>query len=394
MSMKPLDGVTVLALEQAVAAPFATRQLADLGARVIKIERPKDGDFARNYDETVHGQSSHFIWLNRSKESICLNLKHPSARRVIEKLVLRSDVFIQNLAPGALGRLGFTEEFLKEIKPNLVICNISGYGNDGPYSSKKAYDLLIQCEAGLMSITGTEEIPSKAGISIADIAAGMYAYSGILTALFRRERTSSGAVINVSMLEALGEWMGFPAYFTNYGGQPPLRTGASHATIFPYGPFTAGDGKTIFIGIQNEREWDLFCSQVLVKPELGKDEKFSLNSRRVTNRKTLLKIIEDCFSHITSDILIKRLDEAKIASARLNSIEEFWNHPQLKARQRWRTVETPKGDVQALIPPATLDNYEPVMSGVPALGSSTESILQELGFSADSIISLKTDGAL
>ena len=394
MSMKPLDGVTVLALEQAVAAPFATRQLADLGARVIKIERPKDGDFARNYDETVHGQSSHFIWLNRSKESICLNLKHPSARRVIEKLVLRSDVFIQNLAPGALGRLGFTEEFLKEIKPNLVICNISGYGNDGPYSSKKAYDLLIQCEAGLMSITGTEEIPSKAGISIADIAAGMYAYSGILTALFRRERTSSGAVINVSMLEALGEWMGFPAYFTNYGGQPPLRTGASHATIFPYGPFTAGDGKTIFIGIQNEREWDLFCSQVLVKPELGKDEKFSLNSRRVTNRKTLLKIIEDCFSHITSDILIKRLDEAKIASARLNSIEEFWNHPQLKARQRWRTVETPKGDVQALIPPATLDNYEPVMSGVPALGSSTDSILQELGFSADSIISLKTDGAL
>ena len=245
-----------------------------------------------------------------------------------------------------------------------------------------------------MSITGTEEIPSKAGISIADIAAGMYAYSGILTALFRRERTSSGAVINVSMLEALGEWMGFPAYFTNYGGQPPLRTGASHATIFPYGPFTAGDGKTIFIGIQNEREWDLFCSQVLVKPELGKDEKFSLNSRRVTNRKTLLKIIEDCFSHITSDILIKRLDEAKIASARLNSIEEFWNHPQLKARQRWRTVETPKGDVQALIPPATLDNYEPVMSGVPALGSSTDSILQELGFSADSISSLKTDGAL
>ncbi len=392
--MKPLEGVTVLALEQAVAAPFATRQLADLGARIIKIERPKVGDFARSYDQTVKGQSSHFIWLNRSKESLTIDLKHSSALEILDRLIGKSDVFIQNLAPGAVERLGLSNDRLKKINPNLIICNISGYGSDGPYSLKKAYDLLIQCESGVMSVTGTEETPSKAGISIADIAAGMYSYSGILTALYQKERNGKGSILEVSMLEALGEWMGFPAYFTHYGGDAPPRTGASHATIFPYGPFLAGDNKTVFLGIQNEREWRLFCAEVLEDPEIADDKRFSSNSRRVSNKAPLTSTIDKVFSKLKASEIIERLDGAQIANARLNSVDEFWNHPQLKARKRWKKVDTPKGEVMSLIPPVTMDKVTPVMNPIPSLGSHTESILVELGFTKDFVKQLYKDGAI
>ena len=387
--MRPLDGITVLALEQAVAAPFATRQLADLGARIIKVERPEVGDFARKYDRTVHGQSSHFIWLNRSKESLTLDLKQPSAKEILEKLIKKSDVFIQNLAPGAVDRLGFSRNKLQKIKEEIIICNISGYGSDGPYSSKKAYDLLIQCESGVVSITGSEDTPSKTGISIADIAAAMYSYSGILTALFQRERTGKGAVLDVSMLEALGEWMGFPAYFTHYGGNSPKRTGASHATIHPYGPFVAGDGKTVFLGIQNEREWQIFCARVLEQPELAHDPKFSSNSDRFANKDVLTEVITRRFSKLSSKEVIKRLDDSKIANARLNSVEEFFNHPQLAARNRWKNLNTPNGIVKSLVPPVTMDNFQPRMDPVPAVGADTESILLECGFSKANITSLR-----
>ncbi len=392
--MKPLEGVTVLALEQAVAAPFATRQLADLGARVIKIERPKVGDFARSYDQTVKGQSSHFIWLNRSKESLTIDLKHSSALEILDRLIGKIDVFIQNLAPGAVERLGLSNDRLKKINPNLIICNISGYGSDGPYSLKKAYDLLIQCESGVMSVTGTEETPSKAGISIADIAAGMYSYSGILTALYQKERNGKGSILEVSMLEALGEWMGFPAYFTHYGGDAPPRTGASHATIFPYGPFLAGDKKSVFLGIQNEREWRLFCAEVLEDPKIADDQRFSSNSRRVSNKASLTSTIDKVFSKLKASEIIERLDGAKIANARLNSVDEFWNHPQLKARKRWKKVDTPKGEVLSLIPPVTMDKITPVMNPIPSLGSHTESILVELGFTKDFVKQLYKDGAI
>ncbi len=387
--MRPLDGITVLALEQAVAAPFATRQLADLGARIIKVERPEVGDFARKYDRTVYGQSSHFIWLNRSKESLTLDLKQPSAKDILEKLIRKSDVFIQNLAPGAVDRLGFSRNKLQETKENIIICNISGYGSDGPYSSKKAYDLLIQCESGVVSITGSEDTPSKTGISIADIAAGMYSYSGILTALFQRERTGKGTVLDVSMLEALGEWMGFPAYFTHYGGNSPKRTGASHATIHPYGPFVAGDGKTVFLGIQNEREWKIFCSRVLEQPELVHDPKFISNSDRFANKDVLTEVINRRFSKLSSKEVIKRLDDSKIANARLNSVEEFFNHPQLAARNRWRDLNTPNGMVKSLVPPVTMDNFQPRMDPVPVVGADTESILLECGYSKANIRNLR-----
>jgi len=285
--MLPLEGVTVVSLEQAVAAPFATRQLADLGARVIKVERPEVGDFARSLDRTVQGLSSHFVWLNRSKESLTLDLKKEGAREVLERHVGRADVFVQNLAPGAAGRLGFGARSLRERHPRLIVCDVSGYGSSGPYRDKKAYDLLVQCEAGLVSITGTEETPSKVGIAVADIAAGMYANSGILAALLRRERTGEGASLEVSLFEALGEWMGFPLYYAMYGGKEPPRSGARHASIAPYGPFECGDGEQIFFGIQNEREWERFCEAVLGRPEMAGDELFDDNSRRVENREAL-----------------------------------------------------------------------------------------------------------
>lgn len=377
-AMLPLDGITVVSLEQAVAAPFATRQLADAGARVIKVERPGSGDFARGYDRTVHGQSSHFVWLNRSKESLALDLKTEPARAVLWRLLETADVFLHNLAPGAVDRLGFGADVVRARNQRLIVCEISGYGAGGPYGDKKAYDLLIQCESGVVSVTGTPDTPSKSGISIADIASGMYAYSGVLQALLRRAQTGEGAAFEVSMLEALGEWMSYPAYFAAYGGSPPPRTGAAHATIYPYGPFAAGDGKSVFFGIQNEREWAAFCTTVLERPELGSDDRFTPNPQRVANRQTLAAIFDEVFGAIDSAELTRRLDEAQIANARLNSPTEFWKHPQLVARGRKRSVGTPGGPVDALLPPVTIGG-EPRMDPVPAVGEHTDAILAELG---------------
>ncbi|HSP23456.1 MAG TPA: CaiB/BaiF CoA-transferase family protein [Planococcus sp. (in: firmicutes)] len=378
--MLPLQGITVVSLEQAVAAPFATRQLADLGARVIKVERPGPGDFARGYDKTVNGLSSHFVWTNRSKESITLDLKHEEAKKVLDKLLSEADVFIQNLAPGAVDRLGFSAQELQKKYPKLIICSISGYGTFGPYTNKKAYDLLIQCEAGLVSVTGTEETPSKAGISIADIAAGMYTYTGVLTAIISRYKTGKGAIIEVSMLEALAEWMGYPLYYSAYGKSEPQRTGASHATIYPYGPFKAGDQKMVFLGIQNEREWVQFCEEVLNNADIAVDERFNNNSKRVANKDALRAIIETVFQNMDSDGIISSLEGAKIANARLNTVTELVDHPQLQARNRWREVDSPVGILKALLPPVTSDEFDTVMNPVPAVGEHTAAILEEFGF--------------
>ena len=373
----------MVSIEQAVAAPFATRQLADAGARVIKVERPGPGDFAREYDETVRGMSSHFVWLNRSKESVALDLKTEHGREVMQRLVANADVFVQNLAPGAAARLGLGADQLHESHPELIHCSISGYGEGGPYTDKKAYDLLVQCEAGLLSVTGSPEASAKAGISIADIAAGMYAYTGILTALIRRNIAQRGATIEISMLEALAEWMGFPMYYAVYGGTPPPRTGASHAAIAPYGPFSCQDGKLVFIGIQNQREWAVFCESVLRKPELAADPRFSSNSRRVTHRTDLTEEINLIFHTMASEEVVSRLDAANIANARLRDMFELAEHPQLEARGRWAEVDSPVGSLRTLIPPATLDGDEPVMGRIPEPGEHTAAVLAELGISEE-----------
>lgn len=392
--MLPLSGITVVALEHAVAAPFATRQLADLGARVIKVERPGAGDFARSYDETVRGMSSHFVWLNRSKESVTLDLKAPRAAEIMARLVDRADVFVQNLASGAAERLGLSAETLLARNPRLIVCDISGYGSDGLYHEKKAYDLLIQGEVGLVSITGTEDTPSKTGISTADISAGMYAYSGILTALYRRERTSKGGHVEVSLFEALGEWMAYPLYYARFGGSPPRRTGAHHATIVPYGPYPVGDGRSVMLGLQNEREWVSFCREVLLQPELAGDPRFEKNSRRLANREALDEILREVFGGWTAEELVDRLDRAQIANARANTMEEVWDHPQLKARGRWRSVDTPVGPVPALIPPCSLDGVEPRMDPIPSLGEHTDKVLTELGYDSEEIRQLREDSIL
>ncbi len=392
--MLPLEGITVVSLEQAVAAPFATRQLADLGARVIKVERPEVGDFARGYDRTVNGLASHFVWLNRSKESLTLNLKEDGAKEVLRRLIEGADVFVQNLAPGAAARLGLGAEELRDEHPRLIHCSISGYGEGGSYTQKKAYDLLVQCEAGLVSITGTPETPSKVGISIADIAAGMYAHSGILVALLRRERTGEGATIEVSMLEALGEWMGFPAYFAGYGGKEPQRSGASHAAIAPYGPFECGDGGVIFLGIQNEREWENFCEAVLGQPALARDERFESNSERVSNRDDLHKEIEAILEGLSSEEAIERLEAAKIANARMRTVQSFLDHPQLEARERWREVGSPVGPLRALIPPVTMQGVESAMKPIPEVGEHTDAILEELDLDDGTVADLHRTGAV
>ena len=378
--MRPLEGITVVALEQAVAAPFASRQLADLGARVIKVERPGSGDFARGYDETVKGQSSHFVWLNRSKESLALDIKDPADRQVLDALVARADVFLQNLAPGACRRLGLDADTLRAQHPELIHVSISGYGEGGPYEQKKAYDLLVQCEAGLVSVTGTPDTPSKAGISVADIAAGMYAYSGVLTAVIQRLRTGAGATIEVSMLEALAEWMGFPMYYAAYGGSDPKRTGASHAAIAPYGPVRVAAGERVFLGIQNEREWQRFCADVLGRSELAADRRFSTNTLRSDNRDELTVVIEQITGALDADELVRRLDAAQIASARLRTMSGLVDHPQLAARDRWREFGSPAGPLRGLLPPATFVGQEPPSPGpVPAVGEHTAAILAELG---------------
>ena len=393
--MRPLDGITVVTLEHAIAAPFATRQLADLGARVIKIERPGVGDFARGYDERVRGLASHFVWTNRSKESLTLDVKHPDAQAILARLIReQADVVVQNLAPGAAARLGLSHAALSAAKPGLIVCDISGYGDDGPYRDRKAYDLLIQGESGFVSVTGTAQQPSKAGASIADIAAGMYAYTNILAALLQRQRTGRGRHIDISMLESLVEWVGYPLYYAFDGAAPPERTGASHATIYPYGPFPAGDGKLVMLGLQNEREWAAFCAKVLLQPALASEERFSTNSRRSAARDELHALIVDAFAALTAAEVVARLDDARIANARVNTMHDVWEHPQLRARDRWREIGTPAGAVPALLPPGSWADGEPRMDPVPALGEHTDAILGELGYAASRIAELRAAKAI
>jgi crotonobetainyl-CoA:carnitine CoA-transferase CaiB-like acyl-CoA transferase len=391
---RPLEGITVVSLEHAIAAPFCTRQLADLGARVIKVERPGRGDFARDYDQRTRGLASHFAWVNRSKESLTLDLKQPAALAVLQSLLARADVLVQNLAPGAAARMGLTHAALRAEHPRLVVCDISGYGNDGPYRDKKAYDLLIQSEAGFLSVTGTPETPSKSGNSIADIAAGMYAYSGVLAALLQRERTGEGGHIDVSMLEALGEWMGFPLYYAYEGAPPPPRSGASHATIYPYGPFAAGDGKTVMLGLQNEREWKVFCEQVLLQPALAVAPRFASNARRNEHRSELQAIILAAFGALTAEQVTGRLDGAQIANARVNGMDEVWAHPQLAARGRVTQVDSPVGPIDALLPPGVHSGFDYRMDAIPAVGQHTEAILRELGLDDARIAAMRDAGAI
>jgi crotonobetainyl-CoA:carnitine CoA-transferase CaiB-like acyl-CoA transferase len=393
--MQPLKGITVVTLEHAIAAPFATRQLADLGARVIKIERPGVGDFARGYDERVRGLASHFVWTNRSKESLTLDVKHDEAQKILLRLILEeADVLVQNLAPGAAARLGLSYEALAKLKPGIIVCDISGYGSDGPYRDKKAYDLLIQSEAGFVSVTGTPDTPSKAGPSIADIAAGMYAYTNILAALMHRQQTGEGQRIDLSMLESLSEWMSYPLYYAFEGAAPPPRTGASHATIYPYGPFPAGDGKTVMLGLQNEREWKVFCEKVLLQPALASEERFSSNAKRSSERAVLSALIIEAFSKLSAEQVAQRLEQAGIANAQVNTMQEVWTHPQLKARERWREVATPAGPIPALLPPGSWQHGAPRMDAVPALGQHTNAILGHYGYSAERIAGLRAEGVV
>ena len=389
----PLQGVTVVAVEQAVAGPFATRQLADLGARVIKIERPDGGDFARAYDVTVKGMASHFVWLNRSKESLTLDLKRPEAMRVIERLLENADVFLQNLAPGAIDRLGLGADALRRRYPRLIICNLSGYGTSGPYADKKAYDLIIQSEVGMLAVTGTQDTPSKVGVSIADISAGMYAYSGILTALLARKDSGEGTVVDVALIDTLGEWMSYAAYYTQYGGTQPPRSGASHATIAPYGSYRTCDG-AIIIAVHNKVEWTEFCSRVLLQPALAEDPRFQTNVLRVRHREALTEAIEAVLMHLPSAEVLRRLETASIANARVNSIGEYLQHPQLAARDCWREIESPSGPIRALVPPVRLQDVEPAMGAVPALGQHSRAILEQLQFDRDTIARWARDGVI
>ncbi|NMG68030.1 CoA transferase [Azoarcus indigens] len=378
----PLEGITVVSLEHAIAAPLATRHLADLGARVIKIERPGVGDFARAYDRRVEGLASHFVWVNRSKESLTLDLKQPQAREILAALLEQADVLVQNLAPGAAARLGLAHEELAPRHPRLIVCDISGYGDDGPYTEKKAYDLLIQSESGFLSVTGTPEDNVKAGISVADIAAGMYAYSGILAALIERGRTGRGRRVEIAMLDAMVEWMGFPMYYAWQGQPAPVRAGAAHATIYPYGPFKAGDGRTVMLGLQNEREWALFCDQVLRQPALRADPRFIDNAARNIHREALHALIEDSFAALDAEQVIDRLEAAGIANAHVNTMADLWRHPQLQARGRWTTVDSPAGPLPALQPPGMGPQRPARMAPIPALGAHTEAILAELGYTS------------
>lgn len=386
----PLDGVLVVSVEQAIAAPFASRQLADLGARVIKIERRDGGDFARAYDTSVKGLSAHFVWLNRSKESLTVDLKHPAAGDILQKLLQRADVFVQNLAPGAADRLGLSAPTLRAVHPRMIVCNISGYGTSGPYAPKKAYDLLVQSEAGVVSITGADDLPCRVGISIADIAAGMYAYSGILTALFQRRATGVGCTMNVSLFDALAEWMGFPMYHTAYTGRELQRSGPNHVSIAPYGPFRGADGH-VYLAVQNAREWTRFCAQVLGRPAVENDERFRTNELRLQHREALRAVIEETFATLNAEEIEAKLEGAQIAHARMNSVREVIDHPQLTARSRWTEIGSEAGPLRALPPPVAIEGVEPVMGAVPALGQHTSAILQELGFADDVVANWKRE---
>ena len=391
---RPLDGITVVSLEHAIAAPFCTRQLADMGARVIKIERPGSGDFARGYDERVRGLSSHFVWTNRSKESLTLDLKRDEADDVMQRLLESADVLVQNLAPGAAARLGLSFDALHARYPRLIVCDISGYGEGGPYQDKKAYDLLIQSESGFLSVTGTQDDPVKAGCSIADIAAGMYAYSAILNALLLRQKTGLGSRLDVSMLESMVEWMGFPMYYAFEGAKPPVRAGAAHASIYPYGPFPVGDGSTIMLGLQNEREWRVFCAQVLRQPTLAEDARFISNSQRTANRDALRDLIVAAFADLSIEQVTQRLEDAQIANARVNDMAGVWAHPQLQARGRWSQVDSPAGMLPALLPPASSNAFAPRMAAVPKVGENTDAVLASLGYAPDQIAQLHASEAV
>ena len=392
--MLPLKDIVVVAVEQAVAAPFATRHLADLGARVIKVERPDGGDFARSYDGAVHGLSSHFVWLNRTKESLTLDLKRPEASTVLSQLLERADVFVQNLAPGAASRLGTAPADLHARYPRLIVCEISGYGSSGPYANEKAYDLLVQSEVGLVSITGSEAEPAKAGVSVADIAAGVYALSGILTALLARAQSGRGTIVEVSLFDALSEWMGFAAYYTTYGGSPPPRTGAHHASIAPYGPFRTRDGDTVVLAVQNAREWTRFCAEVLGWSELADDDRFRTNSLRVANRRALHIAIESTLGSLPASDVVARLKAARIAHARVNSVAEYLEHPQLAERDVWREIGSPAGVLRAMIPPVRMAGVAPALGPVPALGQHTDAILRELGVNGDTIARWRREGVI
>ena len=382
---RPLDGITVISLEHAIAAPFCTRQLADMGARVIKIERPGVGDFARNYDTRTRGLASHFVWTNRSKESLTLDLKHPDAQEVLQQLLAQADVLVQNLAPGASARMGLSFEVLHAKFPKLIVCDISGYGEGGPYETKKAYDLLIQSESGFVSVTGSPDTPAKAGCSLSDIAAGSYAYSSILNALLLRHKTGLGSRLDVSMLESTVEWMSFPLYYAFEGAAPPPRAGASHATIYPYGPFPVGDGASVMLGLQNEREWQVFCEKVLRQASLATDVLYDNNSKRSANRDKLRALIVEAFSSMTIEQVVERLELAQIANARVNEMKDVWAHPQLQARERWVQVGSPAGPLPALLPPASNNQFQARMDPVPDIGQHTRAILSELGVKAEAI---------
>jgi len=394
MTSRPLDGITVVALEHAIAAPFCTRQLAEMGARVIKIERPQVGDFARGYDSRVKGLASHFVWTNRSKESLTLDLKHKQAQEILTRLLSQSDVLVQNLAPGAAARLDLSYDKLSAQYPRLIVCDISGYGEDGPFRDKKAYDLLIQSESGFLSVTGSPEQPAKAGCSIADIAAGMYAYTHILAALMHRQSTQRGASIDVSMLESMVEWMGYPLYYAFEGAAPPPRAAAAHATIYPYGPFQAGDGQSVMLGLQNEREWESFCKEVLGRPELIADARFSNNAARAQHRDTLGAIIDQVFGSLTAAEVVFRLESAQIANARVNEMKDVWDHAQLRARGRWTSVQTPVGEIPALLPPGKSSAFDPSIRAIPELGQHTNAILAELGYSESEIGQMRASGVI
>ena len=393
--MQPLKGITVVSLEHAIAAPFATRQLADLGARVIKVERPNGGDFARKYDERAKGMSSHFVWTNRSKESLTLDLKDPEALATLKLLISQeADVLVQNLAPGAAKRMDLSYEDLSKSKPGIIVCDISGYGSDGPYANKKAYDLLIQSEAGFLSTTGTQDQVAKAGISIADISAGMYAYTNILAALMHRQQTGQGQCIDISMMESLSEWMSYPLYYAMDGAEPPARAGASHASIYPYGPFEAGDAKVVMLGLQNEREWLVFCEKVLLNEQLARDERFNTNTKRSEARETLKALILQVFSSMTAAQVSERLEEAGIANAQVNAMAEVWSHEQLAHRNRWALIETPVGEMPALIPPGSWSQGPPRMDPVPEVGEHTDSILRNLGKTNLQIDQMRARGSI
>lgn len=390
----PLSGITVISCEQAVAAPFASRQLADLGARVIKIERPGTGDFARGYDTTVGGMASHFVWINRSKESLSLDLKHPDGKRILKELVAEADVFIQNFAPGAAERLGFGADELRSHNERLIYASISGYGTDGPYRDAKAYDALVQAEAGLVSVTGTEDYPAKTGISTADIAAGMYTYTGILTALYNRERTGEGATLQISLFDSLVEWMGYPLYFTRGSGSRPTRAGTSHAAIAPYGAFTCGDGTEIMLAIQNEREWERFATQVLDRPDMVTDERFDRAAHRYAHSGELEGIIAEVFAELTGARCDELLETAKVAHSRLRDMTEIADHPQLTERGRWKEVGSPVGPISMLLPPVEMSGVTPRMDPIPDAGEQSEAILGDLGLDPEKIGELRREGVI